>query len=301
MILEGVHVPLVTPFDEQGELDADACAQLIDHCLAAGVHGFVVAGTTGEYYALTERERLRLFEVARDAVDGRAQLIAGCNAGSTREVVHYGGRARELGFHGLLLSCPHTSLPTQTELIAHFSTVAEEVGLPIVIYNFPARAGDEIGLDAVEALAAVPEIVGIKEASGDFTRFLAMWRRLRDRIEISCGSDDQALDYFRWGVTSWIGGTANVLPRQHVELLAAARRGEWEEAERLMAALLPWIQNMESGRYNQKAKLGLELQGIRVGNVRRPLLPLAPDEEAEYRAVLTAVIATSSIPAAHSA
>ncbi|MSO95080.1 MAG: dihydrodipicolinate synthase family protein, partial [Thermoleophilia bacterium] len=102
------------------------------------------------------------------------------------------------------------------------------------------------------------------------------------RLQVSCGSDDQALDYFRWGVTSWIAGTANVFPREHVEVLEAVTSGQAERAARLMAGLLPWIQHMEAGSYNQKAKLGLVLQGIPAGNTRPPLLPLGTTAAAEY-------------------
>jgi len=292
MNLDGVYSALVTAFDEAGELDLEGCRRSIEHNLAGGVQGIIPAGTTGEYYALSEAERLRLFDHTRDVVGDRARLIAGCNSGATREVIRYATAARELGYEAILLSVPHTSLPSQGELAAHYREIAGAVGLPIVLYNFPARSGVELGFECLDALVDVPEVVAMKEASSDFSRFLALRERYGERYQLCCGSDDQALDYFFWGVTSWIAGGANVLPRHHVALLEAAVRGDWHEARRLWQGLLPWVQHMESGRYTQKAKLGMEVQGVRVGAVRAPLRPIASDEAADYRRVLEAARAT---------
>jgi 4-hydroxy-tetrahydrodipicolinate synthase len=289
-VLDGVYPAAVTPFNERQEIDEEALERFIDHCVAGGVAGLVIAGTTGEYYALRDEERVRLFAAATKHVKGRVSLIAGCNGGSTSQVIDFGLAAKELAYDAILLSVPHTSLPSQRELAGHFETVARDVGLPIVLYNFPARSGVEISLETLEHLRDIPEIVAIKEASGDFSRFLMMHRVLGHDIAVSCGSDDQAFDYFTWGVKSWIAGTANVLPREHVEILAAVRRDDLELARTLHAALLPWIQDMESGQYNQKAKLGLRHVGIEVGEVRRPLEPLAPDEAERYRQVLSAAV-----------
>ena len=288
MQLEGVYTPVVTPFDAGGEIDFDTLTRVIEHQLEHGTRGIVSCGTTGEYYACTFKERVALMTHARDVAQGSAQLVAGCNSGSTREVVLLGREARELGYDALLLSAPHTSLPTQRELGAHYAAVAAGVGLPIILYNYPARAGVEIGFEALDAIADLPEIVAIKESSGDFSRFLALRRRYEGRIEVMCGSDDQAVDYFSWGVRSWLAGTANVLPLQHVVVLEAALRGDHALAHQLFEGMLPWIQNMESGSYNQKAKLGLSHIGIGCGDVRAPLLPLDAATAADYLRALDA-------------
>jgi 4-hydroxy-tetrahydrodipicolinate synthase len=290
MLLEGVYTPVVTPFDHEGEIDLETLTRVIEHQLQSGVRGIVSCGTTGEYYACTFDERVALMTHTRDVAQG-AHLLAGCNAGSTREVIRLGLAARDLGYDGLLLSAPHTSLPTQAELGAHYASVASGVGLPIVLYNYPARAGVEIGFDALDAIADVPEIVAIKESSGDFSRFLTLRRRYAGRIEVMCGSDDQAVDYFSWGVRSWLAGTANVLPQQHVVVLEAALRGDHAVAHRLFEGMLPWVQDMESGSYNQKAKLGLAHVGIACGDVRQPLLPLDAAAAAENLRVLGQALA----------
>ena len=274
MDIEGVYVPVATPFTRDGEIDFDGYAKVVNFLLDGGVRGLVPSGTTGEYYALSHEERLAQFSAVRDIANGRAQLVAGCNAGSTRECIAYAQAAKDLGYDAIMLAAPPTSLPTQSELAAHFIAIAEQGGLPVVMYNFPARAGIEIGFDCLDAVSDHPGIAAIKESSGDFSRFLAMRKRYTGRITIMCGSDDQAADYFAWGVRSWLAGTGNVLPRQHAEIMARANSGDTDGARRGFDAILPWVQNMEAGQYNQKVKLGLGHQGIECGPVRGPLQAL---------------------------
>jgi 4-hydroxy-tetrahydrodipicolinate synthase len=297
MDLEGVYTPIVTAFDERGDLDLDATSAVIEFVLAGGIRGLVPCGTTGEYYACSIEERLRILEHTRDVNAGRAQLVAGCNAGSTRDAIMYAEASRDLGYDAIMLAAPYTSLPTQRELAAHYEAVASAAGLPVILYNYPARAGVEIGFDCLDAIVDRPDIVAIKESSGDFSRFLALRRRYADRITVMCGSDDQAVDYFSWGVRSWLAGTSNVLPRHHAAIMEAANAGDHATAYRLFDGILAWVQLMEAGSYNQKAKLGLAHQGIATGNVRAPLLPLADADAAELIAALDAALAVSLAPA----
>jgi 4-hydroxy-tetrahydrodipicolinate synthase len=290
MSFEGVYVPVVMPLNAAHDVDLKTYATVIEFALDAGVAGIVANGTTGEYYALSREERVQAMTVARDVTAGRAQLVAGCNAGSTREASTFGATASGLGYDAIMLAAPPTSLPSQRELAAHFAAVAEASGLPTILYNYPARAGVEIGVECLDLLADRSEIVAIKESSGDFSRFLALRSRYAGRIEVMCGSDDQAVDYFFWGVRAWLAGTANVLPRQHVEVLDHANKGDHEGARALFDTILPFIQNMESGSYNQKAKLGLKHRGIDCGPVRMPLGPLDDAAAAEFLAVLDAAL-----------
>ena len=286
--LEGVYVPVVTPFDPRGDLDLDGLAAVVERVLSAGVHGIVACGTTGEYYALTEAERIAVMRTAHTTTAGRARLVAGCNAGATRQSIALAIAARDLGYDAVMLAAPATSLPQQHELAAHFVAVAESAGLPTILYNYPARAGVEIGLECLDRVAGHPLIVGLKESSGDFSRLLMVRHRYAGELAIMCGSDDQAADYFFWGVRGWLAGTANVLPAQHVEILEAANSGDHDRARRLFERLLPWLQHMEAGAYNQKTKLGLRHLGLDCGEVRPPLLPLGHEAAAALVDVLDA-------------
>ena len=291
MDIEGVYVPVATPFDAHGAIDFAGYTKVIEHVLDGGARGLVPCGTTGEYYALSGEERVRQLDHCSSVAAGRAQLVAGCNAGSTREAIALATDAAELGYDAVMLAVPPTSLPTQRELAAHFVAVAEGAGLPVILYNFPARAGVEIGFECLDAVADRPEVIAIKESSGDFSRFLHLRRRYEGRLTIMCGSDDQAVDYFAWGVRSWLAGTANVLPREHAEIMAAANRGDIAAARQLFDAILPWVQTMEAGQYNQKIKLGLARNGIDCGAVRAPLGPLDDSTAAENRDALEAAVA----------
>lgn len=295
--LEGVLVPCVTPFGDDGDVDLDAYAQVVAFVLDAGVRGVIPGGTTGEYYAMSLEERRTVLrhtlEVVRDRATDRPDgvtTIAGCNAGSTRAVLSLASTAAELGYDAVMLAVPATSLPTQDELVVHFSTVAEVCELPVVLYDYPARAGVQIGLEAIDRLAELPGIVGIKESSGDLSRFHALRTLVADRMVVCCGADDLAVDLFGWGVRSWIAGTANALPRHHVAVLDAANRGDLATARQLFDRILPWIQDCEAGAYNQKAKLGLVHQGIPAGAVRAPLRSLEETTAAHHLTLLDAAL-----------
>lgn len=285
MQLKGIYAPIVTPFDDDENINYPVIKQLIDYVLANGVTGLVPGGTTGEVYAFSEDERLELFRFVKDYAGSRTTLIAGTNSGATRDVIRYSEIAARMGYDGLMLAVPPYSRPNQRELLAHYRAVAQAVEIPIVLYNFPWRAGTEVGYEVLDGLQEFKQVIGIKEASGEMARVFEMRLRYGDRYQIICGSDDQALDYFLWGTQGWIGGAASCAPRQHADVLAAAQAGDFIRARELMEKLLPMLRNMESGGYTQKVKAGCELLGIPVGNPRRPLLPLLDEDRREFERV----------------
>lgn len=285
---QGILVPIVTPFDRDGHLDLAALRQLVERFIEQGVAGVVACGTTGEYYALSEDERRQVLECVAKAGKGRLRLIAGANDLSTSGAIARACQAAELGYEALMLAPPAYSLPDQAGIVAHFKAVAAASALPIILYNFPARAGVSIDIASVAELSREPNIVGIKESSGDFSRALALIQARLPDFEVICGCDDQAADFLFWGVRSWISGAANVFPGEQVAMLNAAKAEDWARVRTLMAAMYPAIQAMESGGYNQKAKLGVRRHGVEAGDVRLPLLPLPG---AEAKAFLDALAA----------
>lgn len=282
MQLTGIYAPIVTPFDADENINDDVLAQLIDFLLANGISGLVPGGTTGEVYALTDAERLQLFQFVRDQVGDKTTLIAGVNAGATRDVIRYAQAAEKMGYHALMVAVPPYSRPSQRELLAHYRAVATSTGLPIVLYNFPWRAGTEVGYEVMDGLLDLPNVIGIKEASSDMSRVYEFRLRYSERFQMICGSDDQALDYFLWGSRAWIGGGASCAPRQHAAVLQAALKNDFLTARAAMDKLMPLLRCLESGGYTQKVKRGCELLGLPVGNPRRPLLPLDDAERAEF-------------------
>jgi 4-hydroxy-tetrahydrodipicolinate synthase len=289
MQLKGIYAPIVTPFDADENINYPVLAQLIDYLIDNGISGLVPGGTTGEVYALSEAERLEIFQFVKDKVAGRVTLIAGTNSGATREVIRYSQAAEKIGYDALMVAVPPYSRPTQRELLAHYRAVAASTSLPIVLYNFPWRAGTEVGYEVMDGLLDLPNIVGIKEASSDMSRVYEFRLRYGDRYQLICGSDDQALDYFLWGTTAWIGGGASCAPRQHAAVLEAALVNDFVSARTAMDKLMPLMRNLESGSYTQKVKRGCELLGIPVGGPRRPLLPLLDADRAEFEQVFKSI------------
>ena len=288
--LDGVYVPVVTPFDGDGDVDAATLTAVIERCLDAGVHGIVSCGTTGEYYALNEAERIDVMRHTHEVVAGRAQVVAGCNAGSTRMATLLARTAGDIGYDTLMLAAPPTSLPRAHELVAHFVAIAEASELPAILYNYPARSGVEIDFDCLDQLADHPLIVGMKESSGDFSRFLAL------TIATPTGSRSCAVRTTRPWTTSCGGcgrgwrGRRTCCPGSTSRSSDAANSGDLAGARKQFEQILPWVQHMEAGAYNQKAKLGLRHLGLDCGEVRQPLLPLSDADAATLIEILDGVL-----------
>jgi 4-hydroxy-tetrahydrodipicolinate synthase len=284
MKFEGILTVTLTPFDGDGAVDFDAYERLIEHVLDKGVHTVIPCGTTGEYYALSGDERRQIMTFVAERVDGRAKLLAGTNATTTNEVIDLSRFAREAGYEGVMLAAPYYSLPTPEELATHFEAVAEATQMPILLYNFPARTGVDLGPELLEALRPVDQVVGIKESSGSIARLHELLVNFADRYEIVCGADDQALEYFLWGSESWVAGASNFLPAEHVALYdTCVRKRDAEGGLKIMRKLLPLFMLMEQGgKYIQFCKYGCELAGVPTGGTRAPLTPLSSAERQRF-------------------
>ena len=291
MNINGILVPIVTPFDNNGDVDAQKLTTLVEAFIDKGVAGIVACGTTGEYYTFSAAERELVLTTIAEAeknkgAENKVTLIAGINSLSTDHSIELAAQAKALGYDGLMLSATPYSLPEQDGIIAHFEKVADASELPIIMYNFPDRVGVAIEFDTVAHLAKHPNIVGVKESSGDFSHALRMLQADFDNFEVVCGCDDQPVDFFFWGAKSWIAGAANVFPEEQVALFNATQQGDWDKAKQIMSEIYPAIHSMESGNYNQKAKAGCLKGSMDVGSVRVPLTDMPADEKAEFLALL---------------
>ena len=275
-IPEGIHTVLVTPFDRAGAIDTRVLRAHIDWLLDAGVHALIPGGTTGEFYAQTTAERAEVLEVVADVVRGRVPLLAGVNSTHPDETIELASYARDLGYAGLLLAAPPYSLPTGDDLEAHVRRVAGEVGLPIMLYNFPTRTGVDMTTSFLRRLVDVEQVVAIKESSGSLGKLHELAVDLSGRFEPVCGTDDQALEFFLWGARAWVAGASNFLPKAHVRLYeTCVVRRDIEAGRALMTLLLPLFSLIEgTGKYVEYVKAGTEAVGIPVGAPRRPLTTL---------------------------
>lgn len=291
MNIEGILVPVVTPFKADGNIDFPALSTLLESLINAGVSGIVACGTTGEYYTFSDEERHSVMTFIAEKVGSRALLIAGVNDTYTGGSIAKAEQAKAMGYQGLMLAPPIYCLPQQDEIITHYKNVSMAVDMPIIMYNFPARSGVEISVESVIELSYDKNIVGIKESSGDFSRALTLINAGMENFDVICGSDDQSADYLFWGVRAWIGGAANYLPQAHVQMIEAAKSCDYSKVRTIMQRILPVIQNQESADYNQKAKLGLAHIGIPVGEVRLPLKPISDKDRADFLAALQLALA----------
>ncbi|WP_062361755.1 dihydrodipicolinate synthase family protein [Variovorax paradoxus] len=290
MKLTGVMPALVTPFDDKGKIDFNRFEKLLHKLRDDGVKGWVPCGSTGEYNALTMDERASVLKFVANFANKDELLIAGTNAGSTWEVIEHTRRARELGYTAVLLSAPFYATPAPDELIAHYRSVLDAVDVELVLYNYPPKVGVEVGLEVLEAFKDDKRVIGIKESSGNLLRAIDIRSRFGDRYQLTNGSDDQTLDFFLWGATSWICGPANCMARACVDLVNTIESGNWLAARDKMQVIYGAMASLESGKFVQKVKYGCELAGTPVGVGREPLLPLTTGEKAAFRKAMEPVL-----------
>ena len=222
----GVFAASVTPMKASQEIDFPRLADFTDYLVRAGLDGLVPLGSTGEYYALSADERERVLRATLEVVAGRVPVVAGANAGSTRDVIAFARQAEQLGCAGVMLAAPYYSLPRPEELFTHFRAVNNSIGLPIVLYNYPGRTGVDMPPEFIERLAVLRNVRYVKESTGEMPRITELLRRCGDRLGVFCGCDTIALESLMVGAIGWIGGVANVLPEAHAEALSVDCGGE---------------------------------------------------------------------------
>jgi 4-hydroxy-tetrahydrodipicolinate synthase len=288
--LSGVMPALVTPFDAAGQIDFAAFNTHLTALRAAGVSGWVPCGSSGEYNLMSDDERDRVLRFVKEFAKPEETLIAGTNAPSTAGVIANTLRARDMGYHAVLLAVPFYTKPTQAEIINHFNAVIDATDMNVVLYSYPGKDSVEIGYEALDALADNPRIIGIKESSGVLQRAIGIATRYEGRIQLVSGSDDIALDFMLWGADSWICGPANCMAKAVCDLDRTFRTGDLKAAKSIMARLWPAMNILESGKFVQKLKYGCALQGTPVGECRMPFGPLTDAEKAEFAAAMQPII-----------
>jgi 4-hydroxy-tetrahydrodipicolinate synthase len=272
----GIYVPVITPFFADYSVDEKSYAEILEHLIAVGVHGLVIGGTTGENYALSPEEQVRQFKFANEVIGGRIPWIAGINNIRTEQVCEFAVSARDNDASALLLAVPPYSVPNEKELAAHALHVDRATGLPIMLYNFPARSGAGMGHEFLERVARSKNFVAIKESAGDIER-VHMLAREFPHLQLSCGADDLALEFFAWGSQSWVCAAGNFFAEESLALFdACVVNNDFSTGRRIMKAIMPVMTVLErGGKFIQCVKYGCELDGLPSGeSVRLPLRPM---------------------------
>lgn len=280
MQFNGIYTPVVTPYRDDFTVQEDRFAEIIEHLIAAGVHGLIIAGTTGEYYVQTMEERVALMNRAAEIIGGRLPLIVGTGAMRTEDSIAYAEAGKAAGADAILVATPPYACPTGRENALHALAIDRAVNLPVMLYNYPGRMAAEMDEDFLNRVGRSPNFCAIKESSGDINR-LHLLARDYPHIQLSCGMDDQALEFFAWGATSWVCAGSNFAPEAHIALWrACVVEGNFTKGRKIMSAMLPLMRVLEQGgTFVQCIKYGLDIRGLPAGPPRLPLRPLNKDEK----------------------
>lgn len=285
-MFEGSIVALITPFKD-GEVDYDALGRLIDFHIAEGTDAILVCGTTGESPTLTFEEHDRVVEFAVKHASGRIKVIAGTGANATHEAVHLTAHAKEVGADGALLVVPYYNKPTQEGLFLHFKTVAEEVDIPIILYNIPSRTGVEISVDTIYRLVSqCPNVVGSKESTMSMDRITEMRRKLGGEFSILSGDDSLTLPMMAIGAVGVISVANNIIPREIKELTSSALKGDFKRAREIHLEYYELFKTLFIETNPIPVKTACWLLGMCEKEMRLPLCEMKPENERKLREVL---------------
>ena len=288
-MFHGSLTALVTPMHEDGRIDEDAYARLIDWQIAEGTSGLVPVGTTGESPTLSHDEHKRVVELAVRAIKGRVPVLAGAGSNSTAEAIGLAQHAQKAGADGVLVVTPYYNKPTQEGLYRHYKAIAELITIPLVIYNIPGRSVIDMSVETMARLAEIKNIVGVKDATANLTRPLHTRRACGpDFIQLS-GEDHTLLGYLASGGHGCISVTSNVAPRLCAEVHAAWARGDVKGALDIQMRLLPLHDAMFCESNPGPVKYAASLLGFGTNTVRLPLAPVAEANAARIKAAMLEV------------
>lgn len=282
----GAGTALVTPFTRTGELDEAAVRRLGRRQIEGGIHFLVPCGTTGENPTLTLAERIRIVEILVEEAGGKVPVLAGAGGYDTREVIRLAGEMERAGARGLLSVTPYYNKPAQEGLYQHYRAIAESTSLPIVLYNVPGRTGVNIEVPTLVRLAAIPNIVGVKEASGNMAQMCEVCRAVPSDFIVLCGDDALTLPLMAVGGRGIISVVSNEIPAEMVQMVEAAERNDFAAARAIHARILPLmsINFIESNPVPVKAAMAA--MGLIEEAYRLPLVGPKPESKEKIVKVL---------------
>lgn len=286
--IEGIITAVVTPFDENEDVDEQGFRTIIDHLIDQGIHGLFPVGSQGEFYALTVEEKRRLMEVAVEQARGRVFVMPNTGAITTRESVLLSRIAEGAGADCVSVITPFFISPTQEELYQHFKAICRSVEIPVVAYNNPDRTGGvALSVATLQRLSQeLPNFVGIKDSSGDLTTLAEMIRLCPADFKVIMGRDTLIFGALMYGAKGAIAATANVAPRLVVGIYEAFKAGDYERARQCQRELAPLRIAFGLGTFPVVMKEALTMMGLPAGRCRGPIQPLGPEKRAKLREIL---------------
>ncbi len=287
--LKGVYPALITPFKKNGEIDIQGFRKNIDHVIEGGVSGIVPCGCTGEAATLSFDEQKRLLEAAVDQSNGRVPVIGGSGSNNTREAVELTKYAKEAGASAAMLITPYYNKPGDAGQILHYSTVAEKVDIPIIIYNVPSRTGINMKPSVVARLAKTDNIVGIKEASGSpaqTAEIIELTRHYKKPFTVLSGDDSLTIPIMSYGGKGVVSVAANILPAEVSQMVASYLKGDTKKALDTYYRLAPIMRGLFIETNPIPVKSAAFMMGLAGGPLRAPLTTLAPENQKKLQAML---------------
>lgn len=281
-----VLTAMVTPFDDQLRLDAEKTKTLVNYLIENGTDGIVVAGTTGESPTLTRQEKLELFKLVLETAAGRVPIIAGTGSNNTEESIELTKEAETIGADGIMLVTPYYNKPSQEGLYQHFKAIAESTTLPIMLYNIPGRASVNMLPETIIRLAQIENIVSVKEASGDLDAAAKIIEETPDSFAVYSGDDSLTLPLLSIGGTGIVSVASHIIGNEMKQMVESFLDGDIVYAANLHRKLLPVMKALFAAPSPAPVKQALELNGISVGKVRLPLVPLNEEEAAALGKVI---------------
>lgn len=270
---------MVTPFTQNGEVDFHAAKNLINHLIDNGTDGLVVAGTTGESPTLTTEEKAELFQFVVEVVNGRVPVIAGTGSNNTRASIHLTNLAERAGVDGIMLVVPYYNKPSQEGLYQHFKAVAESTPLPVMLYNIPGRSVANMSVETVVRLSSIPNIVSIKDASGNLEAMTEIISQTPEDFSLYSGDDGLTLPVLSIGGTGVVSVASHIIGNEMQMMIENFKNGKFQEAALAHRSLLPIIKAVFSAPSPSPVKAALNLNGVPVGGVRLPMVPLNDQEQ----------------------
>ena len=282
----GVGTALVTPFTRSGALDEAAVRRLGRRQIDAGVHFLCPCGTTGENPTLTAAERLRIVEILVDEAGGQVPILAGAGGYNTAEVIHVAGEMQKRGVSGFLSVTPYYNKPTAEGLYQHYRAIAESTSLPIVVYNVPGRTGVNVDVATLVRLAQIPNIVGVKEASGNVSQMCDICRAVPSDFIVLSGDDALTLPLMAVGGRGIISVASNEIPAEMVQMVEAADRNDFADARQVHGRLLPLMQINFVEANPIPVKAAMAAMGLLEDAYRLPMVPPRQESREKILGVL---------------
>lgn len=277
---------MVTPFDQHGEVDYNAARTLVNHLIDNGSDGLVVAGTTGESPTLTTEEKVELFKLVVATSAGRVPVIAGTGSNNTRASIKLTKLAEEAGVDGIMLVTPYYNKPSQEGLFQHFKAIAESTSLPVMLYNIPGRSVVNMSVDTVVRLSEINNIVSVKEASGNLDMMSEIISRTPENFTLYSGDDGLTLPVLAIGGTGVVSVASHIIGNEMQEMINQFKSGRVQEAAVTHRSLLPIMKALFAAPNPVPVKAALTMQGVQVGDVRLPMVPLNEEEKSALQKVL---------------